>query len=100
MTEREEEMSTAACDTSVVTRHEHLDMRVSLLKAIMTGTGAWSHEARAVLARAQAFGVVLDEERLIYSDVRDLQTLYYRLGQRRGEWSRPATSQDGHDILP
>ena len=45
-----------------------------LLDAIEMG-GAWSREARAILALAAQAGVRLDEETLLWSDVHDLQML-------------------------
>jgi hypothetical protein len=45
-----------------------------LLDAIEVG-GAWSREARAILALAAQAGVRLDEETLMWSDVHDLQML-------------------------
>lgn len=54
--------------------------RLRLLKEVMCGHSAWSREARALLALAQERGVALDDETLVYSDVRDLQTMQSRLG--------------------
>jgi hypothetical protein len=45
-----------------------------LVEAIELG-GAWSREARAILALAAQAGVRLDEETLLWSDVHDLQML-------------------------
>jgi hypothetical protein len=45
-----------------------------LLDAIAMG-GAWSREARAILALAAQAGVRLDEETLLWSDIHDLQML-------------------------
>lgn len=53
--------------------------RLRLLKAIMDGSGAWSREARSLLALAQERGVTLDDNTLVYSDVRDLQAMEWRL---------------------
>ncbi len=41
--------------------------------AAVEGGGAWSREARMLLALAAARGVKLDEEALILDDVRDLR---------------------------
>ena len=51
----------------------------------LTGGGAWRREARAVVALAAQLGLMLDEQMLIVSDVRDLQALALRL-QRREPW--------------
>jgi hypothetical protein len=59
------------CESSV----EAQPARLRLLNEIMAGGGAWSREARALLALAQERGVALDDETLIYSDVRDLQAM-------------------------
>jgi hypothetical protein len=45
-----------------------------LLDALELG-GAWSREARAILALAAQVGVRLDEETLMWSDIHDLQML-------------------------
>lgn len=37
--------------------------------------GAWSHEARLVMALAATQAITLDENRLILSDIHDLQAL-------------------------
>ena len=63
------------CETSI----ESQPARLRLLKEIMSGGGAWSREARTLLALAQARGVALDDETLIYSDVRDLQAMQSNL---------------------
>ncbi|HLJ82197.1 MAG TPA: hypothetical protein VKT52_11970 [Ktedonobacterales bacterium] len=68
-------MGITMCETDVESRQE----RLRLLKAIMDGGGAWSREARAVLALAQERGVTLDDDTLVYSDVRDLQAMQWRL---------------------
>ena len=41
--------------------------------AAMEGNGAWSREARTLLALATACGIQLDEEALIWDDARDLR---------------------------
>jgi hypothetical protein len=46
---------------------------------VITGGGAWRREARVVLALAAQQGLVLDEQALIFSDVRDLQALALHL---------------------
>src|SRR5690349_17223161 len=46
---------------------------------VLTGGGAWRREARAVVALAAPLGLVLDEQMLIFSDVRGLQALALRL---------------------
>lgn len=61
------------------TREERAAARSQLLKDIMTGASAWSREARALLALAEQRGIALDEEALLYSDVRDLQGWQARL---------------------
>ena len=70
-------MGITMCETDVASRQ--MQIRLRLLKAIMDGGGAWSREARAVLALAQERGVTLDDDTLVYSDVRDLQTMQWRL---------------------
>lgn len=44
--------------------------------------GAWMREASLALALAAQAHIALDEETLIYSDVRDLMALQQRLRQR------------------
>jgi hypothetical protein len=41
--------------------------------AVVRGGGAWSREARILLALAAARGVRLDERELLLADVRDLR---------------------------
>lgn len=74
-------MSTTIYEMRVETREGRVEMRARLLKAIMTGAGAWSREARALLTLAEQRGVTLDEETLMYSDVRDLQGWQARVRQ-------------------
>lgn len=73
--------------TSEICREtEQEQRRLRLLKTIMDGGGAWSREARearAVLALAQERGVTLDDDTLVYSDVRDLQAMQRRLQATR-----------------
>ena len=59
---------------------EQEQRRLHLLKEMMCGHSAWSREARALLALAQERGVALDDDTLVYSDVRDLQAMQTRLG--------------------
>lgn len=79
--EEREQMSTTTCEARVETREGRLETRARLLKAIMTEAGAWSREARALLALAEQRGITLNEETLVYSDVRDLQGWQARLRQ-------------------
>jgi hypothetical protein len=51
------------------------------LNEILARPGSWSREARAALGLAGEYGVHLDVERLVYSDVRDLITLQHTLRQ-------------------
>lgn len=74
-------MKTTTFETQVETRAELTETRARLLKVIMTGRGAWSREARELLALAEQRGVVLGEETLMRSDVRDLQRWQARLRQ-------------------
>jgi hypothetical protein len=70
-----ETMRAVVCETNV----EAQPLRLRLLKEIMAGGGAWSREARALLTLAQERGIALDDETLIYSDVRDLQAMQSHL---------------------
>jgi hypothetical protein len=45
------------------------------LPDLLATPGSWGREARALTALAQARGLRLDSEHLLYSDVRDLVTL-------------------------
>lgn len=54
--------------------------RLRLLKEVMCGHSAWSREARALLALAQERGVTLEDDTLVYSDVRDLQAMQALFG--------------------
>lgn len=58
---------------------------VSSLQAVLHGAGggAWTREASLTLALAAQSGVRLDEETLIYSDVRDLMALQQKLRAAR-----------------
>src|SRR5579859_7003136 len=58
---------------------------------LVTGGGAWRREARVVLGLAARHGLTLDEQTLIFSDVRDLQALAQRLQARR-----PRPERAGH----
>lgn len=49
---------------------------------------AWDREARALIAIVVARGIALRDEDLVYLDVRDLQTLRWRVEHCRG--GRPA----------
>ena len=54
--------------------------------AAVEGSGAWSREARTLLALAAAYGAQLDDEALIWDDARDLRARRdaYFGPQRRG----------------
>lgn len=52
------------------------------------GDGAWNREARAVIATATMHGISLREEDLVYLDVRDLQSLRWRMEHRRRDVGR------------
>lgn len=58
---------------------------VSSLQVVLHGAGggAWTREASLTLALAAQSGVRLDEETLIYSDVRDLMALQQKLRAAR-----------------
>jgi len=43
------------------------------------GRGLWNEEARQVRLLAAELGVVLDDEALIFYDIRDLMSLHLRL---------------------
>ena len=58
---------------------------------IVTGGGAWRREARVVVGLAARHGLMLDEQTLIFSDVRDLQALAQRRLARG-----PRTERAGH----
>ena len=70
-------MSVTMCEPRVESRQEQ--ERLRLLKAIMIGQDAWSREARVLLTLAQRRGIALDDSALVYSDVRDLQAMQWRL---------------------
>ena len=55
----------------------------AFLETLTSGCGAWGREARVVIALAAQTGIALDEQTLIWSDVRDLQTLRARLTEQR-----------------
>jgi hypothetical protein len=77
---------------------------VAFRERALCGGGAWSREARIVVALAAQAGIVLDEETVIVCDVRDLQALQSVL---RREVEKPrlpkaaarATVLDGRDRL-
>lgn len=54
--------------------------------------GSWEREARRVAALAGELGVALDEQRILYFDVRELVTLRLRLQaalERPEQWRWP-----------
>lgn len=53
------------------------------------GDGAWNREARAVIAAATVCGISLREQDLVYLDVRDLQSLRWRMEHRRDMGRHP-----------
>ncbi|WIG60692.1 MAG: hypothetical protein OJF49_003440 [Ktedonobacterales bacterium] len=55
----------------------------AFLTALTSGCGAWGREARVVIALAAQTGIALDEQTLVWSDVRDLQALRARLTEQR-----------------
>ena len=56
---------------------------------VLSGTDAWSREARWVRERAARLGLALDEEELALQDVHDLQALHASLhGLRSGPTGR------------
>jgi hypothetical protein len=57
------------------------------------GGGTWSEEARRVRLLAAELGVALDDETLIFYDIRDLMSLHLRL--RRALQSRAGRSGAG-----
>ena len=57
------------------------------------GGGTWSEEARRVRLLAAELGVALDDERLIFYDIRELMALHLRL--RRALRSRAGRSGAG-----
>ena len=68
-------MSATACKTKVpaTTLEGRAETRAWLLTVIMTSAGAWTREARELLALAEQCGITLDEKALMNADVRDLQ---------------------------
>jgi hypothetical protein len=50
---------------------------------VLSGTDAWSREARWVRERATCLGLALDEEQLAPQDTHDLQTLHVSLHSPR-----------------
>jgi hypothetical protein len=65
-----------------------------LMDTMLSGTDAWSREARRVWERAARLGLALDEAELALLDVRDLQALRASLdGQHstpiRPRWTAP-----------
>lgn len=73
-------MGTTVSQVQVGTREERAKIRAWLLKQIMTNAGAWTREARVLLALAEQRGVMLDEKALMRSDVRELREWQTRLG--------------------
>lgn len=59
------------------------DGRRGFWQTLCAGSDAWSREARRVHELAARRGVRLDEQTLIFSDVRDLQALEWRLAHSR-----------------
>ena len=57
------------------------------------GGGTWSEEARRVRLLAAELGVALDDETLIFYDIRDLMSLHLRL--QRALQSRAGRSGAG-----
>ena len=57
------------------------------------GGGTWNEEARRVRLLAAELGVALDDEALIFYDIRDLMSLHLRL--RRALLGRAARSGAG-----
>ncbi|HKO25322.1 MAG TPA: hypothetical protein VJY65_11375 [Chloroflexota bacterium] len=58
-----------------------------------SGGGTWNEEARRVRLLAAEVGMALDEETLIFYDIRDLMSLHRRL--RRALQSRAGRSGAG-----
>jgi hypothetical protein len=54
-----------------------------LAGSVLSGTDAWSREARRVREMATRLGFALDEEEFALQDVRDLQALHASLHSRR-----------------
>lgn len=80
--------------TPVATRQGRAQTRAWLLNVIMTGAGAWTREARALLALAEQRAITLDEQALIHADVQDLQRWQARLCER------PQEAGDRRQLVP
>jgi hypothetical protein len=61
-----------------------------LMDKMLSGTDAWSREARRVWEQATRLGLALDEEELALLDVCDLQALRASLDHRHSTPTRPA----------
>ncbi len=69
-------------DTSFASRlGERANAGQAPLDELLAVPGSWGREARAVVSLAADRGICLDDESLIYSDVRDLITLERELRQ-------------------
>jgi hypothetical protein len=60
-----------------------MDRHGGLAMTLLSGTDAWSREARRVREQAAHLGLALDEEELALQDVHDLQALQTRLQPAR-----------------
>ena len=61
--------------TPTITADEQSSTEPTQLSDLLATPGSWSREARSTVTLAHERGLCLDDERLIYSDVRDLITL-------------------------
>jgi hypothetical protein len=61
-----------------------------LMDKMLSGTDAWSREARRVWEQATRLGLALDEEELALLDVCDLQALRVSIEGRHSIPTRPA----------
>lgn len=75
-------MGATVSRAQVGTREERAKIRAWLLKQILTNAGAWTREARVLLALAEQRGIMLDERALMHSDVREVREWQTRLGGR------------------
>lgn len=64
---------------TVVVETEVTERYPQVRAAMRAAGGAWTREAALTLALAALVGVTLDEETLLYADVRDLMSLQRRL---------------------
>ncbi len=78
----------ALCESSATPegKPRHEDRATQLRYALASAAGSWGREFRLLLTLADTHSVCLDEEALVFYDVRDLQALQQRIAT--SVWSR------------